>query len=74
MSEECAEEREANAMMLRENYRKVYSWTKECERFRRIIENVMKGEFNVFLFAFIHLLVFIVLLLNLGLFEPYKKE
>ena len=55
MSEESAEERKTNAMRLRENYRKVYSWRTECERFRRMIENVMKtanGELNGFLFVF----------------------
>ncbi|XP_022790556.1 uncharacterized protein LOC111330032 isoform X2 [Stylophora pistillata] len=41
-SEKSADEREANAMKLRENYRKVYSWETECARFREIIENVMK--------------------------------
>ena len=55
MSEESAKERETNAMRLRENYRKVYSWRTECARFRRTIENVMKtanGELSAFTFVF----------------------
>ena len=36
------EERQANASQLRENYRKVYPWRMECERFRGLIESVVK--------------------------------
>ena len=61
MYEESAEEREANAVKLRENYRKVYSWKAECERFKGLIENVVKtanGEPTSFNFSFfsVHLL------------------
>ncbi|CAH3137858.1 unnamed protein product [Pocillopora meandrina] len=42
MYEESAEEREANAVKLRENYRKVYSWKAECERFKGLIEKVVE--------------------------------
>ena len=52
---ESAEEREANAVKLRENYRKVYSWEEECERFKGLIENVVKtanGESTSFNFSF----------------------
>ena len=55
MSEGSAKEREANAMRLRENYGKVYSWRTECARFREMIETVMKtanGELNTFTFVF----------------------
>ena len=55
MSEGSAKEREANAVRLRENYRKVYSWRTECARFREMIETVMKtanGELNTFTFVF----------------------
>ena len=55
MYEESAEEREANAVKLRENYRKVYSWKAECERFKGLIENVVKtanGESTSFNFSF----------------------
>ncbi|CAH3137906.1 unnamed protein product, partial [Pocillopora meandrina] len=41
MYEESAEEREANAVKLRENYRKVYSWKAECERFKGLIGNLI---------------------------------
>ena len=52
MYEESAEEREANAVKLRENYRKVYSWKAECERFKGLIEKVVEnGMFNDFIFA-----------------------
>ena len=55
MYKESAEEREANAVKLRENYRKVYSWKTECERFKGLIENVVKtanGEPTSFNFSF----------------------
>ena len=52
MYEESAEEREVNAVKLRENYRKVYSWKAECERFKGLIEKVVEnGMFNDFIFA-----------------------
>ena len=54
MSEESAEEREAKARRLRENYRKVYSWRAECERFKGMIEKVAKnanGRFSSFIFV-----------------------
>ena len=56
MYEESAEEREANAVKLRENYRKVYSWKAECERFKGLIENVVKtanDEPTSLIFAFV---------------------
>ena len=61
MYEESAEEREVNAVKLRENYRKVYSWKAECERFKGLIGNVVKtanGEPTSFNFSFfsVHLL------------------
>ncbi|PFX12454.1 D-inositol 3-phosphate glycosyltransferase, partial [Stylophora pistillata] len=43
VSEEGAEEREAKARRLRDNYRKVYSWRAECERFKGMIEKVAKN-------------------------------
>ena len=52
MYEESAEEREVNAVKLRENYRNVYSWKAECERFKGLIEKVVEnGMFNDFIFA-----------------------
>ena len=52
MYEENAEERKARAVKLRENYRKVYSWKAECERFKGLIEKVVENVmFNYFIFA-----------------------
>ena len=52
MYEESAEERKARAVKLRENYRKVYSWKAECERFKGLIEKVVENVmFNYFIFA-----------------------
>ena len=62
-SEGSAKEREANAMRLQENYRKVYSWRTECARFREMIENVMKtanGELNVFTLGFACIICYVV--------------
>ena len=53
-STECPEDREAIAIKLRENYRKVYSWKKECERFILMIKEVLKnadGTFSIFIFV-----------------------
>ena len=68
-SAESAEEREANAKRLRENYRKVYSWRTECARFRRMIENVMKtanGELNAFTSVFTQICWYFVLCCKLN--------
>ena len=52
MYEESAEEREVNVVKLRENYRNVYSWKAECERFKGLIEKVVEnGMFNDFIFV-----------------------
>ena len=56
VSSQSPEERQANARQLRENYRNVYSWKAECERFNRLIENVVKtanGESTSFNFLFV---------------------
>ena len=56
VSSQSPEERQANARQLRENYREVYSWKAECERFHRLIENVVKtanGESTSFNFLFV---------------------
>ncbi|XP_022808344.1 uncharacterized protein LOC111345328 isoform X2 [Stylophora pistillata] len=44
ISEQSVEEREANALKLRENYGKLYSWREECEKFKGMIERVMKNN------------------------------
>ena len=42
VSSQSPEQRQTNARELRENYRKVYPWRMECERFKGLIENVLK--------------------------------
>ena len=42
LSNQSLKERETNAMKLRENYSKVYSWIGECERFNEMIKNIVK--------------------------------
>ena len=42
LSNQSPEERQTNAMKLRENYSKVYSWSGECERFKEMIKNMVK--------------------------------
>ena len=42
VSSQSLEQRQTNARELRENYRKVYPWRMECERFKGLIENVLK--------------------------------
>ena len=42
LSNQSPKERETNAMKLRENYSKVYSWSGECERFKEMIKNIVK--------------------------------
>ena len=42
LSNQSPEERQTNAMKLRENYSKVYSWSGECERFKEMIKNIVK--------------------------------
>ena len=59
-------------MKLRENYKKVYSWEEECERFKGLIENVVKtanGEPTSFNFSFfsVHLLKFYATCMKLNL-------
>ncbi|XP_022804727.1 uncharacterized protein LOC111341950 isoform X1 [Stylophora pistillata] len=43
MAKKSAEEREAKARRLRKNYRKVYSWRVECEKFKGMIAKVMEN-------------------------------
>ncbi|PFX32397.1 D-inositol 3-phosphate glycosyltransferase [Stylophora pistillata] len=52
VSSQSPDERDTKARQLRENYRKVYSWRKECETFKGLVENVVKtadadGKSNV---------------------------
>ncbi|CAH3039513.1 unnamed protein product, partial [Pocillopora meandrina] len=42
VSSQSPEERQTSAKQLRENYRRVYPWRMECERFKGLIEKVVK--------------------------------
>ena len=44
LSRKAPKERSSNALDLRENYRRVYPWSIECERFKGIIEDLLKGR------------------------------
>lgn len=46
LSSQTPEERENNAKLLRENYGKIYSWSTECEKFKRIIQDLARGLHN----------------------------
>ena len=48
VSSQRPEERQTNAMQLRENYKKIYSWSTECERFKGMIENVVENKTGMF--------------------------
>ena len=50
LSSQTPEERQNNALQLRENYRKKYPWSTECERFKRIIQIVVEGANGMFLY------------------------
>ena len=55
VSSQSPEERQTSAKQLRENYRRVYPWRMECERFKGLIEKVVKtanGESTFFSFSF----------------------
>ncbi len=57
LSSQSLKERQDNAKLLRENYNKTYSWSTECERFKGMIQNLVKslrtGMFtNPFIIAF----------------------
>ena len=43
LSSQSPEERQTNAIQLRENYKKTYSWRIECERFKGIIQDVVES-------------------------------
>ena len=42
LSEQKPEERHASALQLREQYGKKYSWKKECEKFKKMIQDLMQ--------------------------------
>jgi len=39
------EERENSTKLLRDNYNNTYPWSKECERFKRMIQDLLSGMF-----------------------------
>ena len=54
LSTKSSEEREGSAKLLRNNYNKTYPWSNECEKFKRMIEDLaesLKGMFTNYLFA-----------------------
>ena len=53
LSSKTPEERQNNALQLRENYRKKYPWSTECERFKRIIQNVVEDANGMFKYKLI---------------------
>ena len=42
LSNQSPEERENNARLLRENYKKTYSWSTECSKFKRMIQDLVE--------------------------------
>ena len=44
LSRKAPKERSDNAIHLRENYRRTYQWSIECERFKGKIEDLFKGK------------------------------
>ena len=54
LSAKSLEEREGSAKLLRNNYNKTYPWSNECEKFKRMIEDLaesLKGMFTNYLSA-----------------------
>ena len=45
LSIQSPEERENSTKLLRENYNNTYPWSKECERFKRMIQDLLSGTF-----------------------------
>ena len=66
VSSQSPEERQTNAVQLRENYKKIYCWSTECERFKGMIQNVMENKTGMFT---ADSLSFVLLLCMLPLWE-----
>ena len=49
LSRQSPEERENNAKLLRDNYDKTYSWNNECERFKRMIQDLAESLNGMFI-------------------------
>ena len=43
LSNQSPEDRDNNAKLLRENYSKTYSWNNECERFQKMIQDLVES-------------------------------
>ena len=48
LSRQSPAEREHNAKLLRDNYNKTYSWSNECERFKRMIQDLAERPNGMF--------------------------
>ena len=48
LSRQSPVEREYNAKLLRDNYDKTYSWSNECERFERMIQDLAEHPYGMF--------------------------
>ena len=48
LSSQSPEERENSAKLLRDNYDKTYPWRSECERFKRMIQDLPKSRNGMF--------------------------
>ena len=46
LSNQSAEERQSSAKLLRENYKKTYSWSNECRRLKSLIQHCANGMFS----------------------------
>lgn len=47
LSYQSPEERENEAKLLRENYKKTYPWKAECDKFERMIQDLMKEAHHI---------------------------
>ena len=48
LSSQSPEVRDNNAKLLRDNYNKTYLWRSECERFKRMIQDLAKSRNGMF--------------------------
>ena len=48
LSRQSSEERENNAKLLRDNYAKIYSWSSQCKRFERMIQDLAESPNGMF--------------------------
>ena len=48
LSSQSLEERETSAKLLRESYNETYPWSKECERFKRMVQDLVENLNGMF--------------------------